>query len=85
MELFAKKLKAGGELFIATDHECYKAWICEIILNQSLFDWQADKPQHFTQPPDWWHATKFELKAKTEGRSSAYFKLVKVISNSALS
>ncbi len=77
LQLFAKKLKTGGELFIATDHECYKGWICEVILNQNLFTWQADTPWHFTHPPTWWQPTKFELKAKAEGRSSAYFKLIK--------
>lgn len=71
-------LKSGGMLFVATDSDSYKQHIAEVIFRQTKFQWNAKSCYDFTKEPDWWHKTKFQRKAETEGRNCVFIELTKV-------
>ena len=69
VELFAAKLKPGGELRIATDHPVYLDWMLMVMQrHRSTFEWLAETPRDFLERPGGWPATRYEEKAVREGR-----------------
>lgn len=77
--LLAKKIKLGGKLIIATDHDSYKTWILSETLKSSRFNWSAASKHDWQIFPDDWVETKYQKKAALEGRVSVIFNLVKKI------
>ncbi len=75
--LLAKKLKKGAKLTIATDHDSYKTWILSEILKSKSFEWGASSKQDWQVFPDDWVETKYQKKARSEGRVSVIFELIK--------
>ncbi|CAO5682866.1 MAG: tRNA (guanine-N(7)-)-methyltransferase [Holosporales bacterium] len=65
-------LKDGGEWFIATDHVDYRSWILEHFdAYKNLF--QQVRPNIYDRPcVNDWPITRYEEKAKREGRFSTY-------------
>lgn len=76
--LLAKKIKSGGKLIIATDHESYKTWILSALLKSSKFKWEATCERDWKIFPDDWIVTKYQKKAQIEGRVSVIFNLTKL-------
>ncbi len=76
-DLLAKKLKKGARLVIATDHDSYKTWILSEILKSKKFIWQASSKLDWQVFDDDWVETKYQKKAKIEGRISVIFNLIK--------
>ncbi len=69
LELFAAKLRPGGELRIATDHPVYLDWTLMVMQRHAhQFDWLAERPGDFLERPGGWPATRYEAKALREGR-----------------
>ncbi|HEY1311559.1 MAG TPA: tRNA (guanine(46)-N(7))-methyltransferase TrmB [Pseudolabrys sp.] len=69
----ARILKSGGELRFATDIADYAVYALARILRSSDFIWTAETPDDWRKP---WHdfaGTRYEAKAKREGRQPAYF------------
>ena len=68
----ARVLKPGGELRFATDIDDYAGWTLRRFLPSPLFEWQARVADDWRKPWDGWAPTRYEQKARREGRSSAY-------------
>lgn len=69
VDLFAAKLRPGGELRIATDDPTYLTWALMVMARHDAeFEWLAETPQDFLERPGGWPATRYEQKAVREGR-----------------
>lgn len=75
--LLAKKIKLGGKLIIATDHDSYKTWILSAISKSCKFNWEATCKDDWQRFPNDWVVTKYQKKAAREGRISVIFNLKK--------
>ncbi len=73
----AQKIKKGGSLIIATDHDLYKSWICRELLMVKNFRWDCSEEKDWIDFPRDWIETKYQKKAQREGRQSVIFKLYK--------
>lgn len=75
MDLIASRMKPGAELRIATDHPVYLGWTLMVMQRHShQFDWLASKPAHFLERPSGWPETRYESKARREGRRAYYLR-----------
>jgi len=72
-EILASKIKNNAKLTIATDHDSYKIWILDSLLNSQKFSWKARSKQDWQVFPDDWTITKYQKKAALEGRVSVIF------------
>lgn len=73
--LVAAKLKAGGELRVATDHPVYLDWALTVMQrNEDAFEWLAERSQDFLQPSSGWIETRYGAKARREGRRPYYLR-----------
>ena len=68
----ARVLKPGGELRFATDIDDYAGWTLARFLASPLFAWEAQQADDWRLPWAGWAATRYEAKARREGRASAY-------------
>lgn len=73
----ARVLKAGHELRYATDIDDYCAWTLNHIARSPDFTWPANTPNDWLVPWEGWKSTRYEEKARREGRPSAYLTFVK--------
>ncbi|HZH06388.1 MAG TPA: tRNA (guanine(46)-N(7))-methyltransferase TrmB [Lautropia sp.] len=79
LRLFADKLKPGGELRIATDHSVYLEWTLMVMQRwTATFDWLAEKPSDFLDPPGGWTETRYGAKSRREGRRPYYLRYRKL-------
>jgi tRNA (guanine-N7-)-methyltransferase len=69
----ARLLKAGGELRFATDIPDYAAWTLARVLRSQDFVWTAETASDWREPWADFGGTRYEAKAKREGRAPAYF------------
>jgi tRNA (guanine-N7-)-methyltransferase len=68
LDLFAAKLKPGGEFRLATDHPVYLEWTLMIMQRHGdQFEWLAEKPSDFLEPPGGWIETRYGAKSRREG------------------
>lgn len=70
--LFARLMKPGGLLRIATDHPVYLSWTLRHIADQPWFDWTATRAGDWQHSPPDWPSTRYERKALKEGRRCTY-------------
>lgn len=77
LDMLARVMKPGAELRIATDWDDYATWILEQLLPHPAFAWQASSAEDWTKPWDEYAPTRYEEKAKREGRSSSYFRFTR--------
>ena len=68
----ARVMRPGAELRFATDIDSYCAWTLARILRSPDFTWNAQAATDWTVPWDGWEPTRFEQRARREGRPSAY-------------
>lgn len=79
VELFAAKLKPGGELRIATDHPVYLEWTLMVMQRHpNRFGWLARRPADFLEPPGGWMETRYGTKSRREGRRPYYLRYSRV-------
>ncbi len=71
-------LKRGGELRFATDIADYAVYALTRVLRSSDFMWTAECADDWRQPWAGFAGTRYEAKAKREGRVPAYFIFRKV-------
>ena len=75
IELFAAKVKPGGELRIATDDPIYLTHALMVMKRHSHhFEWLAQTPGDFLEPPGGWIETRYGAKARREGRRPYYLR-----------
>lgn len=68
----ARLLKSGGELRIASDIPDYVAWTLMHARGAPDFEWTAERADDWRVRPDDWPQTRYETKARGEGRPPAY-------------
>ncbi len=69
----ARILKFGGELRFATDIADYAVYALARVLRSAGFIWTAERADDWRQPWGDFAGTRYEAKAKREGRTPAYF------------
>jgi tRNA (guanine-N7-)-methyltransferase len=75
LALIASKLKPGGEFRIATDHPVYFEWSLMVMERWTgTFEWLAEKPSDFLEPPGGWIETRYGAKSRREGRRPYYLR-----------
>lgn len=76
VNLFAAKLKSGGEFRFGTDHDVYLRHALMIMRgHMDQFEWLCDKPADFQNRPGGWPETRYEHKARTVyGHEVWYFR-----------
>ncbi|WP_051228343.1 tRNA (guanosine(46)-N7)-methyltransferase TrmB [Pleomorphomonas oryzae] len=72
VDRFARVLKDGGEFWFASDIDTYVDWTLRHVRANSAFVWTASAPDDWRQPWEGWPGTRYEAKARREGRGSAY-------------
>lgn len=68
----ARVMKPESVLQLATDHEDYLSWMLEQLLQSPHFDWTASKASDWNTPPEGWVETKYQQKARAEGRGATF-------------
>ncbi|HET7577164.1 MAG TPA: tRNA (guanine(46)-N(7))-methyltransferase TrmB [Sphingomicrobium sp.] len=75
VELFAAKLRSGGELRLATDDPTYLTWSLMIMQrHRHQFEWLAETPNDFLEPSGGWIETRYGAKSRREGRRPYYLR-----------
>lgn len=75
VELFAAKLKRGGEFRLATDDPTYLTWSLMIMQrHRPQFDWLAERAGDFLEPSGGWIETRYGAKSRREGRRPYYLR-----------
>ena len=65
LDLFAAKLKPGGEFRFGTDHAVYVRHALMVMRRHTdQFAWLCDQPQDFQRRPSGWPETRYEAKAR---------------------
>lgn len=77
VDMFAAKLKPGGEFRLGTDHPIYCAWAMMIMRQRDDFLWQAEIPADFLVRPEDWPETRYEAKARRKGHEVWYFRYLR--------
>ena len=78
VDALARILVDDGCLKIATDHAEYCRWILAHLVADASFEWTARTPADWRVRPADWPATRYEAKARRQGRSSTYLNFVRV-------
>jgi tRNA (guanine-N7-)-methyltransferase len=73
LKRLARILKSGGELRFATDIADYAAYALARVLRSQDFVWAAERADDWRKPWADFAGTRYEAKAKREGRAPAYF------------
>jgi tRNA (guanine-N7-)-methyltransferase len=73
LKRLARILKSGGELRFATDIADYAAYALARVLRSPDFVWTAEQASDWRKPWPDFAGTRYEAKAKREGRMPAYF------------
>lgn len=75
VDMFAAKLRAGGEFRLATDDPTYLAWSLMIMQRHTgEFEWLAERPKDFLEPSGGWIETRYGAKSRREGRRPYYLR-----------
>lgn len=75
IELFAAKIRRGGEFRLATDDPTYLTWSLMIMQRHRFqFDWLAERPKDFLEPSGGWIETRYGAKSRREGRRPYYLR-----------
>jgi tRNA (guanine-N7-)-methyltransferase len=78
LKRLARILKPGGELRFATDIADYAAYALARVLRSPDFVWTAEAAADWREPWQGFAGTRYETKAKREGRVPAYFAFRKI-------
>ncbi len=73
----ARVLKPGGRLRFASDIAHYQAWALQHILDDSRFEWTAERADDWRMPPSDHFTTRYEQKARKAGRACAWLDFVR--------
>jgi len=74
LDLIAAKLRPGGEFRLGTDDPTYCRWSMMVMNQRRDFEWLAKTPEDFLVRPGGWPQTRYEAKARRQGREVWYFR-----------
>ena len=74
LDLLAAKLRPGAEFRLGTDDPTYCRWSMMIMAQRRDFEWAARTPANFLERPVDWPSTRYERKARRQGREVWYFR-----------
>jgi tRNA (guanine-N7-)-methyltransferase len=74
LDLIAAKLKPGGEFRLGTDDPVYCRWSMMVMNRRRDFEWLAESASDFLVRPGGWPETRYEAKARRQGREVWYFR-----------
>jgi tRNA (guanine-N7-)-methyltransferase len=75
LDLIAAKMKAGGELRMATDDPTYLNWSLMVMQRHTDdFEWLVTEPGEWLHYPSGWPVTRYAAKARREGRVPHQFR-----------
>ena len=72
LDRFARVLKPGGVFCFASDIDSYVNWTLVHCRDHAAFGWTANNAADWRIPFPGWPGTRYEAKARREGRGSAY-------------
>jgi tRNA (guanine-N7-)-methyltransferase len=72
VEKIARVVRPGGEFRFASDIADYAAWTLVRLLRAPDFEWTAERADDWRKPWTDFHGTRYEAKAKREGRTPCY-------------
>ncbi|MFP5077683.1 tRNA (guanosine(46)-N7)-methyltransferase TrmB [Rhizobium sp. YIM 134829] len=78
LDRFARVLKPGGLFCFASDIDTYVNWTLLHCRDHAAFRWTARNAADWTTPFETWPSTRYEAKARREGRASAYLTFERV-------
>jgi len=74
----ARIMADGGDLRIATDHTGVCRWTLGHLIAHPDFEWTARTPRDWRDPPADWPGTRYEAKARREGRPSTHLGFIRI-------
>lgn len=77
LALLARVLRPGGVLRVASDIPDYIGWTLMEIRKDGHFTWTATGKRDWETPPAGWSGTRYEAKARREGRTPCYLEFVR--------
>jgi tRNA (guanine-N7-)-methyltransferase len=77
LESLARIMGPGAELRFATDVADYAAWTLARVSRSSNFTWCATSARDWREPWEDWPGTRYEAKAKQEGRRPVYLTFIR--------
>jgi tRNA (guanine-N7-)-methyltransferase len=77
LDRFQRVLKPGGLFCFASDIDTYVNWTLIHCRDHGGFAWQAEQSSDWLTPFAGWPGTRYENKARREGRASAYLTFVR--------
>jgi tRNA (guanine-N7-)-methyltransferase len=78
IEELARVMRRGAELRFATDIDDYAGWTLTRFLASPHFRWAVTRSDDWRRPWPEWRPTRYEAKARTEGRGSVYLTFVRL-------
>ena len=78
IEALARVMRTGAELRFATDIDDYAGWTLARFLASPHFRWTAVHADDWRRPWPEWRPTRYEAKARKEGRGSVYLTFVRL-------
>ncbi|HEX9170510.1 MAG TPA: tRNA (guanosine(46)-N7)-methyltransferase TrmB [Roseiarcus sp.] len=72
IEGLARVMRRGAEVRFATDVDDYAGWTLKRFLASPNFRWTANRADDWRRPWPEWRPTRYEAKARKEGRGSVY-------------
>ena len=78
LDLIQAKMEPGGEFRFGTDDPVYCRWAMMIMGQRRDFEWMAESARDFLLRPGGWPETRYEAKARREGREVWYFRYRRV-------
>ena len=74
LDRLAALMADGAELRLATDDRGYLAWILQHLTDHPEFAWLARRPADWRERPADWPPTRYEEKARAEGRAPVFLR-----------
>ncbi|MDK4740727.1 tRNA (guanosine(46)-N(7))-methyltransferase TrmB [Rhizobium sp. CNPSo 3464] len=78
LDRFHRVLKPGAIFCFASDIDTYVNWTLQHCAAHGGFEWMANNASDWLTPYEGWPSTRYEAKARREGRSSAYLTFKRV-------
>lgn len=74
LDRLAAVMKDGVELRLATDDMSYARWMLSHLIAHPAFEWLAEGPEDWRRRPADWPETRYEAKARAQGRACVYLR-----------